>query len=442
MMTRRTLLKSLGVCVALPLLESALPRGVAVAQAVPSKKRFIGCFFGSGAPMPAGASGDWGFSGLQGGALKPIADRGVQQFVSVMRGYRAVDNFDVHWSGTAAFLSSMPVGLKSPNAPTSDPNYQRCAKTFDQYIADQAPAGSALRSLHAGYSALAGWDQGHDSSGSINYVNSIAWRDEYSPISNTTDPQQMFTQVFGAGDNADPMIAYRLKRRQSVLDGVLDQYNSHRARLSSADAQRLDSYAQSIREIELNLAGGGNGCQSPEMDGTEEGYFRNFRSMQKIIIAAMQCDLIRSATIMYNDGIGENTPIANPPAGQHGSAHGNWGNLIFINQAQVGLWSELIAGLKDAQILGETVSVLGSNMSDGGTHNPANIPLLVASENTNGEVMRLGQEINATPNITDLNQNRNLADLYVDLFKLYGIDRTSFGGERWASTGQASGILV
>ncbi|MBP9113673.1 MAG: DUF1552 domain-containing protein, partial [Polyangiaceae bacterium] len=312
---------------------------------------------------------------------------------------------------------------------------------FDQFIADLSPT-SRIRSLHAGYSQLAGWDDGHDKMGSINYVNSIAWKDATNPISNTNDPMQMFTRVFGAGGSVDNAQAqYLLKRRKSILDGVLDQYKNHRATLSSSDQSKLDAYAQSIREVEGDLSNAlkGTTCVRPPADTSVEAYQRNFRTMHKIIIAAMQCDLTRSATIMYNDGIGPNNPVTNIPAQQHDSAHNNWANLIQINQVQVRLWGELIAGLKAANLLSETVTILGSNMSDGRTHNSANIPLLVASQNVGSE-MKLGQEIMGTPAITDVNQNRNMSDLFVDLFKLYGVTR-SFGDGAYASTGNPSGIL-
>src|SRR5690606_32633783 len=131
-------------------------------------------------------------------------------------------------------------------------------------------------------------------------------------------------------------------------------------------------------------------------------------------------------------------------AEQHDSAHNNWGTLIQINQVQVGLWGELIAGLKAAGLLKETVTILGSNMSDGRTHNSANVPLLVASENVANE-MKLGQEVygTATPAaVTDVAQNRNMADLYVDLLKLYGVSAPSFGDGAYRSTGKPSGILA
>lgn len=445
MVSRRRVLQALGVCIALPALESAMPIRSALAQAAPRKKRFIGCFFGSGAPMPGGANGDWGYAGALGGALKPLADRGVNQYVSVMRGFRAVSNFDVHWSGTASFLSSMTVGTTNAANPASDPNYQRCAKTLDQFVADTDPT-ARIRSLHAGYSYVPNWDQAHDRAGSINYVNSIAWRDPTSPISNITDPMQMFTRVFGAGDKiSNERAAYLMKRRKSILDGVLDQYNHHKAALSSSDKQRLEAYAQSIREVEGELANAAlaTTCVKPAAETAGEDYVRNFRTMHKIIVAAMQCNLTRAATIMYNDGIGPNRPTTSVAAEQHDSAHNNWDTLIRINQVQVGLWGELIASLKAAGILGETVTILGSNMSDGRTHNSANIPLLVASENVAGE-MKLGQEVYGTAAgaVTDLAQNRNLADLHVDLMKLYGINATTFGGGGYEATGRPSGILT
>jgi hypothetical protein len=441
MIYRRTLLKSLGVCIALPMVESILPTKVARAQASVTKKRFIGCFFPSGAPMPGAVNGDWGYTGNLGGALKPLSALGVASNVSVMRGFRAVDNFDVHWSGTAAFLSSQVVGTTTAASPTSDPAYKRCAKTFDQFIADLKP-DARIRSLQAGYSQLPGWDDGHDRHGSIAYVNSISWRDAVNPLSNISDPLQMFTRVFGAGGSVDNLqVQYALKRRKSILDGVLEQYKHHRATLSSEDQGKLDAYAQGIREVEGDLTNSlrGTTCSRPAGDTSTDGYLQRFRTMQKIIIAAMQCDLTRSATIMYNDGIGPNNPIAAIAAQQHDSAHNDWAKLLPIVQAQVGLWGELIAGLKAANLLGETVTVLGSNMSDGRTHNPANIPLLVASQNVASE-MKLGVEIQATPAVTDVTQNRNLADLYVDLFKLYGVNQ-AFGAGGYASTGRASGIL-
>jgi hypothetical protein len=83
-------------------------------------------------------------------------------------------------------------------------------------------------------------------------------------------------------------------------------------------------------------------------------------------------------------------------------------------------------------------------MSDGRTHNPANVPLLVASENVSAE-MKLGQELYGTSSpasVADLGENRNMSDLYVDLLKLYGASGGPIGDGAFKSTGRPSGILT
>jgi hypothetical protein len=443
--TRRHVLRSAGAAIALPLLESALPRGAGLGRANAAgapKKRFVGCFFPNGAPMPKGANGDWGYSGSGplGGALKPLAALGVEKNVSILRGFRAVNNWDVHWSGCAAFMACVPVGVGKPGSAT----YQVCGKTFDQHLAD-LQTGVRIRSLHAGWHTLASWDVPHDSNGSINYVNYISWKDTVTPISNTMNPQQMFTQVFGSGTPATAgNLQYMLSRKKSILDGVLGQYKALRGTLPSGDQTKLDGFAQGIRDIEGELVSLSKApsCKAPAEDTSAEPYYKKLRTMHKIIVAALQCDVTRVATVMYNDGIA-NHQILKTVSNHHGVAHGDWTKLMPIVQVQVGLWGEFVAELKAAGLLRDTVVVLGSNMSDGAAHNPTNIPLLVASENVANE-MKLGQEIYgvADPAMVAVNSaNRNLADLYVDLFKLYGVERT-FGSGKFASTGMPSGILA
>lgn len=433
-LNRRDILRWGGVALALPLLPSLAPRA-AKAVGMPSKSRFIGCFFPSGAAMPDGAHGDWALTG----ALAPVVDRGIVDNVSVLRGFRSVEDVDVHWSGTAAFLSSNRVGRWQGSQLVGE----RCGKTFDQYIAELQQ--TKLRSLNAGWGYVPGWDDGHDSVVSIQYVNSIAWRDDRNPIANTRDPMQLFTRVFGDGTTvADPHIAYLLDRKESILDGVVGQLARFRASLPAEERIKMDTYESGIRDVEVELAAQrqanicvGDGAN----DNDPEIYIRTMKTMQNIIVRAFECDATRSATIMYHEGIGDLAIGTATPSKQHDCAHNNWTELQQINRIQVGLWADLVAALKASELLADTVVVLGSNMSDGRSHLSANVPMLVASQ---GPELKLGQEIMATSaaNLTDKAKNRNLSDVYVDLFKLYGIDMPSFGEEQWASTGVPSGVLA
>jgi len=434
--SRRRVLRWLGISLALPLLESAGGRSVARAAPVAPKKRFIGCFFPSGAAdMLDGASGDWVFDG----ALQALVNRGLKDNVAVVRGFRANNEYDVHWSGTAAFLSGNNVG--SYQMAATDPKKgERCGKSFDQYVADLE--ATRVRSLHAGWSSLNGWDEGHDAAISIRYVNSIAWRDDRGPIQNTQNPREMFTQVFGDGTSvSDPHIQYLLNRRKSVLDGVRGELRTFRTAISAADRPKMDAYESGIREVENELTAQmeTNTCVGdPQISDGSTTYVSNLRAMQKIIVRAFQCNVTRAATVMYHEGIGDNSVDPAAPLAQHAYAHGDWERLKICNRLQVGLWSELLTDLKAVGLLEETVVVLGSNMSDGKLHDPRNIPLLVASA---GPELRLGQEVFGTRETKNEDLNRNIADLWMDLFPLFGIDQASFGEGRYKNTGLPSNIL-
>ncbi|HSI06441.1 MAG: DUF1552 domain-containing protein [Myxococcota bacterium] len=430
--TRRDVLRWGGVALSLPLLPSLAPRRAAAA-ALPSKTRFVGCFFPSGAAMPDGTHGDWALTG----ALAPIVDRGLAGNVAVLRGFRSVEDVDVHWSGTAAFMSCNRVGRYTGSSLVGE----RCGKSFDQYIADLQP--TKLRSLNVGWGHVPGWDEGHDSVISIQYVNSIAWRDERNPISNTRDPMQLFTRVFGDGTTvADPHIAYLLDRKESILDGVLDQLARFRAGLPSDEIVKMDAYESGIRDVERELTAQrqANTCNGDAtVDNDVEIYVSTLKTMQNIIVRAFECDAARSATIMYHEGIGDTTIGTATIGKQHEAAHGDWNILRQINRIQVGLWADFLAQLKASSLLEQTVVTLGSNMSDGRTHRNANIPMMVASA---GPELRLGQEVVAPGDVTNPAQNRNLADVYVDLFKLYGVNKPVFGEDQWKSTGVPSGVLA
>ena len=435
--SRRRVLRWLGISLAMPMLESTLGGNDARANGPPSKKRFIGCFFPSGvADMVNGANGDWTYAG----ALKVLADKGLKDNILVTRGFRAQHKYDIHWDATAGFLSCNEVGSWKITAPDIHAG-ERCGKTFDQYVADLEQ--TRVRSLHAGWHTVPGWDEGHDSTVSIRYVNSISWKDDRGPIQNNQNPQDMFTQVFGDGTSvADPHIQYLLNRRKSVLDGVVGELKSFRSTISSADRPKMDAYETGIREVEAELTAKmqANTCTSESAATADPSHYQaSLRSMQKIIVRAMQCNVSRAATVMYHEGIGDNSIDGSAPQAQHTYAHGDWEMLKICNRIQVGLWAELLTDLKATGLLEETVVLLGSNMSDGKQHDARNVPLLIASA---GPELKLGQEVSVSSDPSDEKKCRNMADMYMDLFPLFGIAKSSFGEGEFGSTGRPSTLLA
>ena len=103
---RRTMLRLMGVQLALPLLSTVLP-APARAQAA-GRSRFIGVFFPNGANMPGGTNGNWNFNE----ALQPLVAGGFQNNTMIVRGlHNGFGGVDPHWQNTAGFLSCQPVVL-------------------------------------------------------------------------------------------------------------------------------------------------------------------------------------------------------------------------------------------------------------------------------------------------------------------------------------------
>ena len=93
--TRRTVLKYMGLSLALPALPSE-------AQTAPARRRFIGCYVPNGAYMPGGANGNWTWTE----ALEPLATRNLQGNAMILRRlFNGIPGHDPHWQNCAGFLS-------------------------------------------------------------------------------------------------------------------------------------------------------------------------------------------------------------------------------------------------------------------------------------------------------------------------------------------------
>lgn len=427
--SRRTVLKWLGVNLALPLV---LPH-VARAQGAPMRKRFIGAYVPNGAYMPSGADGDWTWSG----ALQPLVAKNLQQNAMIVRKlYNGFPGADPHWQNCAGFLSCEPIVL-------GDPGVARCGVTVDQLVADRFP--SSIRSLEIGGIYYHVHPLNDHPGYSNDYLNRISWQapDKFrSPIPN---PAQLFAKLFGGQEGSAAQIAYLHARKQSVLDQLHKDATRLSSRLPESYRPVLSSYLDTVREVENGLASGGFTCtpnlSQPTQDFSEPNtnYVLRFQLMHQMLVLAMQCGLTSAATLMYGPGVSEQITFAESigagnghhAVAHHGGSQPSIDRLKAANRVQVGLLADLLEKLKNANLLDETVVLYGSDMSDGNTHYTENLPMLLCGA---GSDLKLGQEIVPAA-------RRPLADLHLEIFGLLGMtDRTSFGSGASASTGQPLGI--
>jgi hypothetical protein len=85
------------------------------------------------------------------------------------------------------------------------------------------------------------------------------------PVFSEGDPLISFDRLFTTGDESLEILRAERQRRRSVLDAVLGNFSSLRARVGREDKRRLDAHAQKVRDIEQMLAGDPRVCAPPTL---------------------------------------------------------------------------------------------------------------------------------------------------------------------------------
>lgn len=425
---RRTVLKWLGVQLALPLVALYF----AQAQGAPMRRRFIGAYVPNGAYMPSGVDGNWNWAE----ALQPLVAKNLQANTMIVRKlFNGFPGHDPHWQNCAGFLSCEPMVL-------GDPGVARCGVTVDQRVAEFRP--TSIRSLEIGGIYYHVHPLNDHPGYSNDYLNRISWQapDKFrSPIPN---PAQLFQKLFGGQEGSAAQIAYLHARKRSVLDSMHKDATRLSSRLPESYRPVLSSYLDTVREVEQGLMQGGFTCTPNLAQPTQDfsnpnvNYLLRFQLMHQLVVLAMQCGLTNVATVMYGPGVSELITFpellgngnGHHAVAHHGGTQSSIDRLKLMNRVQVGLLADLLEKLKAANLLDDTLVLYGSDMSDGNVHLTENLPMLLCGA---GSDLKFGQEI--VPSA-----RRPLADLHVEILKLLGLPVTSFGSGAAASSGQALGI--
>jgi hypothetical protein len=320
--SRRSFLRGAGVCLALPFLESVVPRSLARAQST-AARRFIAIYFPNGAaasywPVKGQGQGDaWQLSPV----LEPFAalKSKMTVFTNLENYSSMADNPDVepsHARLCGAFLTCADSDRIREAMQVEVAN----AVSVDQLIA--ASMKTPIASLQLGLSTLDSYLDGRHASLS----RSISWKTATEPTYKEVNPQAVFDRLVAAGatEGGGTMSAEQVaeaKRRKalklSALDFVLESAKSLTTRLGREDKPRLDQFMTSVRELEQRVAaldatmGPGGTLQCEVMDRPPEayavnvvdGYNRGTHSavMNDLMVMALQCDVTRVVSHMLDD---------------------------------------------------------------------------------------------------------------------------------------------
>jgi len=426
-LSRRAVLKGLGVTVALPWLDAMMPAGRVLAAAAPPQKLRLVCM-----EMVHGAAGSssigikkhlWAPAATgRDFDLRPTSLRSLEPFRDHLT---IVSNTDVdpaepftaseiggdHWRSSAVFLTQahpkqtqagdVEAGISLDQLyaqrfgrDTPIPSMQLCIENVDQ-------AGGC----GYGYSCV--------------YTDSISWASPTRPLPMIRNPRVVFDELFGVfGTGASP--AERRERRaedRSILDRLRESVSRLQKTLGAADRARLGDYLDNVREIErriqiveaFNL--GGEQRELPDAPaGVPDSFSAHVRLMFDLQALAFASDITRVFALKLGR---DNSNRAYPESGfgggfhnasHHGGREDRIADFATINTYHVAMLPYFLEKLRqipdgDGTLLDHTVVLYGSPMGDSNLHNHKRVPFFIAGRA--GGRLGGGQHLKA-PNGTPL----------------------------------------
>jgi uncharacterized protein DUF1552 len=434
---RRTMLKSAGAALALPLLDAMIPASTAWAQTAAKPVRRLGFVF-----VPMGCDhARWTPPG-QGkldelspslSPLQPVKDQ-----VTVLTNMRLQNAYPgTHDTSNASFLSA----ASAKHTESSD---YYLGTTVDQIAAKEIGRDSQLPSLQLAMdlNPLAGvCNNGY----ACVYQNCLSWSTPRTPLPSEAHPRIVFERLFGEGGNAAERRA-GLQDRGSLLDTFTGNVAKLKGRVGSADRLRIDQYLDSVRQVESEIQRAEKAASDnkmPDLDrpvGVPAAFADHAKLMFDLQILAFQADITRVVTFQLTREQCNRTypeigvPDPHHPTSHHGNDPEKLAKIAKINTYHVSLFSYFLQKMKathdgEGTLLDHSIYMYGSGMGNSSLHDHENLPMLVAGGASTG--LKGGRHIR-------YEKGTALANLHLTLLNRVGVSMDSFVD----STGKIEDLFV
>jgi hypothetical protein len=285
-LSRRRFLSGAGalgtaVRVGLPPLEAMFSsNGNAYAADVPQPipSRFVLWFNGNGIPERYWIPEDTGPNFPLTPCLSPLA-----RFRNDIHVITGLDNpaarmpgpGNDHHRSMSALLSGTPFTGRGAGGPS-----------FDQLVAAKVGGSSRFRSLQIGVC--------QESHGESIHRN-MSWAGFERPLPPELIPHNLFDRLFGRREQS------WIRRKQSVLDAVRDDFKDVNAKLGKQDQSRLEDHLESVRDLERSIASlppEYRQVEEPELGGDVKDYPRVAKLQSDLLVHALASGQTRVATYM------------------------------------------------------------------------------------------------------------------------------------------------
>ena len=437
---RRTILKAAGVKLALPFLEAMVPAATALAQTAAAPKMRAAFFYlPHGAIMyntshgpamdkwtPSGSGADF--------KLSPIL-ASLEPYKKYVSSFGNLEN-----AATAGSVHTFtPATWPSATRPDTGGPKAHMATTLDQVIAKFIGQDTPLPSLE-----LASETTVQVAAGGGGSYTTLSFRDADSAVANGV---QSTKSLFGAirGRRRAPGNARQSAiRTGSLPDLMMDRTKKLQSELGSSDRAALDSYLDSVREIERRTqmanSKGLSNLKIPDAPvGEQDKFDDQVKLMFDLLALAFQAGLTRVATyIMVAEGTNRTynhigVPDSFHPVSHHANDLDRINKLVKIQTWHVEKFAEFVkkmAETPDGQgsLLDHSIFMYGSNMSNSDLHNNYPEPNILVGGGA-GKMKLVGQHLL-------LPERTPIANLHLTLLQKVGLERDHFGD----STGTIAGV--
>ena len=273
---------------------------------------------------------------------------------------------------------------------------------------------------------------------SIDSGSSLSFTGAGVMIPGENKASQVFKKLFVQGTPAEveAQVA-RLKQERSILDSVSDRAKQLQSKVGASDQDKLDQYFTSLRELERRLTVGEEwerkpkpktDAKSPQDFNDRSAMIERTRAMFELARLALLSDSTRLITIYISqDFVKPNVAGVNEGTHQlthHGNQPDKLAMLKLIEEAQFRELATLLKGLSDSKepsgrLLDSTMVLYGTNMGSANAHSNDNLPVLLA-----GGGFKHGSHL-----AFDRKKNYPLSNLYVSILQRLGleVDRFSSG---------------
>ncbi len=319
--------------------------------------------------------------------------------------------------------------------------------SMDQLAAQRTAGRTPLPSLELGIEPESTGVDGNVGYTRV-YGSHIAWSSPTTPLAREINPRSVYERLFRASNPQGNSV----KEDTLLLDRVLGQSKKLRSQVGAGDRARIDEYLEIVRSLEARLERASDGTKSSwkpraSIDAVAKpteaprDHAEHVRLMLDMIALAFQSDTTRIGTFMFGNAVSgqnfrflEGVTNTHHETSHHTKDPEKLKQYHLINRWHIDQYAYLLRklqGMKEGEstVLDNSMILFGSALSDGNSHNPHKLPLVLGGRG--GGRIAAGQHL-VFPEDTPA------ANLYVSMLDAFGTPVERFAD----STGPLAGVLA